>query len=63
MDVAGAPKGSTILCMLPETGERYLTTRLFADIPADMTAEEIAILRSTATFAEQPAVVPAAARP
>ena len=27
--------------MLPDTGERYLSTPLFADIPADMTAEEI----------------------
>jgi cysteine synthase A len=64
MEVAGgAPKGSTILCMLPDTGERYLTTPLFADIPVEMTAEEIAILRSTATFAEQPGVVSAAALP
>jgi len=60
MEVAGgAPKGSAILCMLPDTGERYLTTPLFADIPAEMTAEEMAILRSTATFAEPPAVVSA----
>ena len=42
-----APKGSTILCMLPDTGERYLSTPLFADIPADMTEEELAIMRST----------------
>ena len=27
-----APKGSTILCMLPDTGERYLSTPLFADV-------------------------------
>ena len=26
-----APKGSTILAMLPDTGERYLSTPLFAD--------------------------------
>jgi cysteine synthase A len=44
-----APKGSTILCMLPDTGERYLSTPLFADIPADMTEEEVAISRSTPT--------------
>ncbi len=44
---ADAPKGSTILCMLPDTGERYLSTPLFADIPADMTEEELAISRST----------------
>ena len=29
---AEAPKGATILCMLPDTGERYLSTPLFADI-------------------------------
>jgi cysteine synthase A len=44
---AQAAKGATVLCMLPDTGERYLSTPLFADIPADMTNEEIAISRST----------------
>ena len=44
---AEAPKGATILCMLPDTGERYLSTPLFADIPADMTEEELEISRST----------------
>ena len=44
---ADAPKGANILCMLPDTGERYLSTPLFADIPADMTEEEKAILHST----------------
>jgi cysteine synthase A len=44
---AEAPKGSTVLCMLPDTGERYLSTPLFADIPADMTEEELKISRST----------------
>jgi cysteine synthase A len=38
-----APKGSVVLCMLPDTGERYLSTPLFADIPAEMTEEEAAI--------------------
>jgi len=33
--------------MLPDTGERYLSTPLFGDIPADMNEEEIAISRST----------------
>jgi cysteine synthase len=42
-----APKGSTILCMLPDTGERYLSTPLFADVQVDMTEEEIAISKST----------------
>jgi cysteine synthase len=44
---ADAPKGSTILCRLPDTGERYLSTPLFGDIPADMTEEEIQISHST----------------
>ena len=44
---AGADKGANILCMLPDTGERYLSTPLFADVPADMTEEELAISRST----------------
>ena len=38
-----AAKGTTILAMLPDTGERYLTTPLFADILAEMNAEEMAI--------------------
>jgi cysteine synthase A len=42
-----AEKGANILCMLPDTGERYLSTPLFADVPADMTEEELAISRST----------------
>jgi cysteine synthase A len=44
---AEAPKGATVLCMLPDTGERYLSTPLFADVPADMNEEEIKISRST----------------
>jgi cysteine synthase len=42
-----APKGSTILCMLPDTGERYLSTPLFADVSPDMNEEEWEIARST----------------
>src|SRR4029078_2546621 len=42
-----AAKGSTILCMLPDTGERYLSTPLFADIAADMSDEETKISLST----------------
>ncbi len=44
---ADAPKGANILCMLPDTGERYLSTPLFADVPADMTPAELEISRST----------------
>ena len=43
----GAEEGTTVLCMLPDTGERYLSTPLFDDIPADMTADEFEISRST----------------
>ncbi len=42
-----AAKGATVLCMLPDTGERYLSTPLFADIPVDMTEEEMKISHST----------------
>jgi cysteine synthase A len=38
-----APKGTTILVMLPDTGERYLSTPLFADILPEMNEEELAI--------------------
>ena len=38
-----APKGTTILAMLPDTGERYLSTPLFADILAEMSEEEAGI--------------------
>jgi cysteine synthase A len=44
---AEAEKGANILCMLPDTGERYLSTPLFADVSADMNEEELAIARST----------------
>lgn len=42
-----AGQGATILCMLPDTGERYLSTPLFADVATDMTDEEAALSRST----------------
>jgi cysteine synthase A len=50
----GAAKGATVLCMLPDTGERYLSTPLFADIPADMSEEEREISRSTPTARFEP---------
>jgi cysteine synthase A len=46
-----APAGANILCMLPDTGERYLSTPLFADVPVDMTEEETAVLKSSPMFA------------
>src|SRR5277367_6143408 len=54
---AEAPEGSTVLCMLPDTGERYLSTPLFADIPVDMTPEELEIAKSTPSAQLQPAEV------
>ena len=42
-----APAGSVILCMLPDTGERYLSSPLFEGIEEEMTDEEIAFSRST----------------
>jgi cysteine synthase A len=44
---AEAPKGSTVLCMLPDTAERYFSTPLFGDIPPEMTEEEQAIAAGT----------------
>ena len=45
-----APPGSNILCMLPDTGERYLSTPLFANVMAEMTEEELEISKSTPGF-------------
>lgn len=47
---AQAKRGSVILCMLPDTGERYLSSPLFEGIPEDMTEEEIALSHSTPGF-------------
>jgi cysteine synthase A len=33
--------------MLPDTGERYMSTPLFEAIPEEMTEEEVALSRST----------------
>lgn len=41
------PAGSVILCMLPDTGERYLSTPMFEGIEAEMSEEEWALSRST----------------
>ena len=42
-----ADPGSVILCMLPDTGERYLSSPLFEGIEEEMTEEEIALSKST----------------
>jgi cysteine synthase len=45
-----APPGTNILCMLPDTGERYLSTPLFDDVAVEMTEEELELSRSTPGF-------------
>ncbi|MET1253580.1 cysteine synthase A [Aliikangiella maris] len=40
-----APEGSTILAMLPDTGERYLSTPLFADIAEGSDDDVLATLK------------------
>jgi cysteine synthase A len=42
-----APPGSNIVCMLPDTGERYMSTPLFDGIGVDMNAAELELSRST----------------
>lgn len=42
-----APRGSKILAMLPDTGERYMTTVLFDEVEKTMSEEELEISRST----------------
>jgi cysteine synthase A len=42
-----AEPGSVLLCMLPDTGERYLSSPLFEGIPEEMTDEESELSRST----------------
>jgi cysteine synthase A len=50
-----AEAGSVILCMLPDTGERYLSTPLFEGVATDMTDEELALSKSTPGFHLDPA--------
>ena len=45
-----AEPGSNVLCMLPDTGERYLSTPLFDGIIDDMTEEEVQISQSTPNY-------------
>lgn len=48
MEIAEQAKpGASVLCMLPDTGERYLSTPLFSDISVGMTDEETEIAQST----------------
>ena len=45
-----APAGTTILAMLPDTGERYLSTPLFSEVLEEMSAEEEEISKSTPQY-------------
>jgi len=48
LDVARrSPPGAHIVCLLPDTGERYLSTPLFDHIADEMNEEELALSRST----------------
>ena len=49
-----APEGSVVVAMLPDTGERYLSTPLFAGIEAGMNEEELGIARSTPSWILEP---------
>jgi cysteine synthase A len=50
-----AAEGANILCMLPDTGERYLTTPLFEGVEAEMSAEEQELSTSTPSCQFEPA--------
>lgn len=51
LDIARtAVPGTVILCMLPDTGERYLTSPLFEDVGEDMNADELTLSQSTPGF-------------
>ena len=45
-----AAPGSNIVCMLHDTGERYLSTPLFEHIGEEMTEEELELSRSTPNY-------------
>ena len=56
------PAGSNILCMLTDTGERYLSTQLFAEVEAEMNEAELDISRSTPNYRfDAPSAAPPAA--
>jgi cysteine synthase A len=49
-----SPAGTNIVCMLPDTGERYLSTPLFEHIGEEMNDEELALSRSTPGYRFDP---------
>lgn len=44
-----APEGSTVLAMIPDTADRYLSTPLFGSIDTEMNEGELEIAKSTPT--------------
>jgi cysteine synthase A len=51
LDIArNAEPGTVILCMLPDTGERYLSSPLFEGVAEGMDEQEIALSHSTPGF-------------
>jgi cysteine synthase A len=57
------PAGTNIVCMLPDTGERYISTPLFEHIGVDMNDDELALSASTAGCQFGPPVAAAVAAP
>lgn len=58
-----SPAGTNIVCILPDTGERYMSTPLFEEIEEEMNAAEIALSQSTPNYrfeAAQQCAIPAA---
>lgn len=53
-------ESSNIVVIIPDTGERYLSTPLFENIPADMTEEELEIAKSTPSTPPPPPGLPPA---
>jgi cysteine synthase A len=49
-----APEGSVILAMLPDTGERYLSSPLFEGVPENMGPDEEALSKSTPGYQMPP---------
>ena len=45
-----APQGAVLCCMLPDTGERHLSTPLFEGVATEMTLEDEALSKSTPGF-------------
>lgn len=50
-----SPPGTNIVAVLPDTGERYISTDLFKDIPEEMTPEELELSATTASKPPPPA--------